>query len=59
MNIDFLFPTKERIKIINNVIFKTSSIGINSIAREIGLSKALVSKYFSILNKIKNPPFKF
>lgn len=46
-----IFSTKERIKIIKFVIYKKDSISVNNIARNLKLSKGLVSKYFDILTK--------
>ena len=46
-----IFSTRQRIKILEEVIFKTSSISVNNIAATLKLSKGLVSKYFDILSK--------
>lgn len=46
-----IFSTKERIKILQTIIFKTESISVNNIAQQLRLSKGLVSKYFDILTK--------
>ncbi|MBN1522384.1 MAG: nucleotidyltransferase domain-containing protein [Candidatus Aureabacteria bacterium] len=46
-----IFSTKERIAILKAVIFKEEGISVNSIAKQLKLSKGLVSKYFSILLK--------
>lgn len=46
-----IFSTKERIDIIEAIIFQTGPIGVNFIASELKLSKGLVSKYFNILVK--------
>lgn len=51
MNINKLLSTKERVRILKNVIFKEKEFGVNEIARELNLSKSLVSKYFEILTK--------
>lgn len=49
MNINRIFSTKERIKIIKHVIYKANTFGVSDTARELGLSKALISKYFENL----------
>ena len=46
-----IFSTRQRIKILEEVIFKTGSISVNNIAAKLKLSKGLVSKYFDILSK--------
>jgi len=46
-----VFSTKERIQILEAIIFKTELIGVNAIATQIRLSKGLVSKYLNILVK--------
>jgi predicted nucleotidyltransferase len=51
MKIETLFSTKERIRILNRVIYKTGYISVNSIAREAKLSKGLISKYLKYLAK--------
>lgn len=51
MNIEKLFSSKERIKILNGVIFLEGEFGVNQIAKKTKLSKGLVSKYFEILVK--------
>ena len=51
MNMELIFSTKERIKILKEVIFKTDSISVNKIAAKLKLSKGLISKYFDILTK--------
>jgi len=49
MNIPYLFSTKDRMKILSHVVFKTEQFGVNQIAGELKLSKGLVSKYFEEL----------
>ena len=49
MNIAKLFSTEERVKILENVIFREREFGVNEIAKQLNLSKGLVSKYFEIL----------
>lgn len=46
-----IFSTKQRIKILQAIIFKTGNISVNNIANQLKLSKGLVSKYFDILAK--------
>lgn len=46
-----IFSTRERIRILDTVIYKRDSISVNSIANQLKLSKGLVSKYFDILVK--------
>ena len=46
-----IFSTKERIRILESIIFKESNISVNSIASQLKLSKGLISKYFEILSK--------
>ena len=48
-----LFSTKQRIKILQAVIFRTESVSVNNTASLLKLSKGLVSKYFQILLKQK------
>ncbi len=51
LNIEKIFSTKERIKILNQVIFWERPFGVSEIAKELNLSKGLISKYFDILAK--------
>jgi len=53
MNFDKILSTRERVKILESIIFKEKSFGVNEIAREVKLSRSLVSKYFEILAKEK------
>jgi len=46
-----IFSTRERIKILQAIIFKTGNISVNNIAGQLRLSKGLVSKYFDILTR--------
>lgn len=46
-----IFSTRERIRILETVIYKRDTISVNSIANQLKLSKGLVSKYFDILVK--------
>ncbi|MBN2043057.1 MAG: nucleotidyltransferase domain-containing protein [Candidatus Aenigmarchaeota archaeon] len=53
MNLHNLLSTRERVKILKSVLFKKDEMGVNSVAKELKLSKGLVSKYFDILSKEK------
>lgn len=44
-----IFSTKERIKILEAVIYKKDNLSVNNIATQLKLSKGLVSKYLDIL----------
>lgn len=46
-----IFSTRQRVKILKSIIFNTGGLSVNSTARNTGLSKGLVSKYFEILTK--------
>lgn len=46
-----IFSTKERIRILDAVIYKEGNISVNSIASQLRLSKGLLSKYLDILAK--------
>lgn len=52
MSLETLLSTKERIKILNHILYK-EEIRINKIAKELRMSKGLISKYVSILKKEK------
>ena len=47
-----IFSTRQRVKILKSMIFNTGDVSVNSTARNTGLSKGLVSKYFKILTKL-------
>ena len=53
MNINNLFSSKERLKILKYIIYKERNITISQTAHKLKLSKGLVSKYFYILVKEK------
>lgn len=53
MNLQELLSTKERVKILKFIIFKTTNLNVNKVANELKLSKGLVSKFFDILVKEK------
>lgn len=44
-----LFSTKERLNMLRKVIYSTTSVRVNSMADELGISKGLVSKYMKML----------
>jgi len=50
-NMEEIFLTKERIKILKAIIFKESAVSVNAIANHLEISKGLVSKYLNILTK--------
>ena len=47
-----IFSSKQRIKILEAIVFKTGHISVNNIANQLRLSKGLVSKYCSILSNM-------
>jgi len=51
MNIEILLSTKERIKILNQIIYKTEHLSVSKFAKNLKLSKGLISKYFDTLTK--------
>ncbi len=53
MNIYTLLSTKERVKILETILYKENEFGVSDVARKTSLSKAHVSKYFKILLKSK------
>lgn len=53
MNIPALCSTKERLKILNHLLYKTELVSVNKTAKELKLSKGLISKFFDILVREK------
>jgi predicted nucleotidyltransferase len=51
MNIDIMLSTKERIKVLSHIIYKSDCISVNRVAKDVKLSKGLVSKYLDSLTK--------
>lgn len=51
MNIHKLLSTKERVKILKLVLYRTGSMSVTDVAKRLKLSKGLVSKFFDILVK--------
>ena len=51
MNIEILFSTKERIKILSHITYRTDYISVNKLAKDVKLSKGFVSKYLDSLTK--------
>ncbi len=49
MNINNLFSTNKRVRIINRIIFSDKPVAVNKTAKELELSKGLISKYFNLL----------
>jgi len=46
-----IFSTKERIKILKEVIFWEGEIGVNELSKRVKLSKGFVSKFLKVLEK--------
>lgn len=44
-----IFSTKDRINILKNIIYTNNPISVNLIAKNLKISKGLVSKYFAVL----------
>ncbi|KAA0010501.1 MAG: nucleotidyltransferase domain-containing protein [Thermoplasmata archaeon] len=53
MRLHELLSTKERLKILANILYKKDEINITEVAKEAGVSKGLVSNFFGILTKEK------
>lgn len=53
MDIPSLLSTKERVKILNNILYPLQLLSVNRTAQELGISKGLVSKFFHTLYKEK------
>ncbi len=51
MNIQFLFSSPERIKVLEAIIFSTNSFRVTQVASAAGVNKGLVSQYFKFLNE--------
>jgi predicted nucleotidyltransferase len=51
MNISELFSTKERVRLLEFIIYKIEYLNVSKVANELKLSKGLVSKFFDILVK--------
>jgi predicted nucleotidyltransferase len=51
MNINQLFSTRERERILRAIIFQTGSLSVGALSRELKLSKGLISQYLNILRK--------
>ncbi|MGM0470636.1 MAG: nucleotidyltransferase domain-containing protein [Promethearchaeati archaeon] len=49
MNINILFSSNERVRILNEIIFSDFPLSVSKTAKNLKLSKALVSKYFNLL----------
>lgn len=49
MNIEKLFSTRQRARILQSIIFSEKKIRVNETAKRLKLSKGLISKYFEIL----------
>jgi hypothetical protein len=53
MKISTLLSTKERERILNDVLFKQGEISVADVSRRLKVSKGFVSKFFSLLSKEK------
>lgn len=51
MNIKNILSTKERVRILESVIFQTAPLSVNFIAKKLKLSKGLVSLYMDLLTR--------
>jgi len=51
VEIDKLFSTSKRIKVLNSIILKKNLLSVNNIASTLNLSKGFVSLYFCVLKK--------
>lgn len=51
LDLEDIFSTNERVNLINRIIFLEGEFGVNQIAKDIGLSKGLVSSYLNLLVK--------
>lgn len=47
--INAIFSTPERVKILETIVLLNGNIGVNTLAREVGLSKGFVSTYLHLL----------
>lgn len=53
LNLEFVFSSRERVKVLKEIIYSEKEIGINEIAKKTKMSKGFISKYFDILAKEK------
>ncbi len=53
MNLSNLLSTEKREKILNEIIFKEDEISVIDVATKLKLSKGFVSKFFTLLSKVK------
>ena len=53
MRLHKIFSTKERLKILTNILYKKDEINMTEVAKETGVSKGLVSKFIRMLIKEK------
>lgn len=51
MNINILLSSRERERILNDVLFKQDYIGVADVSRSLNVSKGFVSKFLSLLSK--------
>jgi predicted nucleotidyltransferase/predicted transcriptional regulator len=51
MNINELFSSRERERILRAIIFRTGPLSVGAISKELNVSKGMVSQYLDILRK--------
>lgn len=51
MNIHKLLSSKERVSILKYILYKRDIVTVNKTAKELRLSKALISQFFTLLRK--------
>ena len=51
MNIHKLLSSKERVKILSDILCRTDYLTVSKTAKELNLSKALISQFFAMLKK--------
>jgi predicted DNA-binding transcriptional regulator len=51
MKLNVLFSSKDRIRILEGIVFRESVFGVSEISRELKLSKGLISKYLNSLTR--------
>lgn len=51
MNLHKILSTRERIRILKLILYKTSAFGVSDVAKDLSLSKGLISKFLDILTK--------
>jgi predicted transcriptional regulator len=51
MNINELFSSKERERILRAIIFRTGPLSVGAVSKELDVSKGMVSQYLDILRR--------